>query len=108
MKCKLSYLKHLIKQATQSPQPVKIAPNKAISTEGTCLQIVSPLAASVVSIDTALGSQVKSGQTLVTLEAMKMNTTVSAGETGLVKTIEVVAGDSVEEGQALMTIEPTT
>ena len=37
---------------------------------------------------------------------MKMNTIVTAAETGLVKTIEVAAGDSVEEGQVLLTIDP--
>ena len=94
-------------QATAQPaQPAKTAPKPLVSNIGASQPILSPLAASVVSIDTTLGAQVQAGQTVVTLEAMKMNTIVTAAETGLVKTIEVAAGDSVEEGQVLLTIDP--
>lgn len=91
--------------ATSTVQPVKTMPVPAISNTGVSQSILSPLAASVVSIDTTLGAQVQAGQTVVTLEAMKMNTIVTASEAGLVKTIEVAAGDSVEEGQVLITID---
>lgn len=93
-------------QATAPAQPAKTAPKPLASNIAASQPILSPLAASVVSIDTTLGAQVQAGQTVVTLEAMKMNTIVTAAETGLVKTIEVAAGDSVEEGQVLLTIDP--
>lgn len=41
----------------------------------------------------------------MTLEAMKMNTIVSAPAGGTVKAINVSAGDQVEEGQGLLVIE---
>ena len=63
--------------------------------------ITSPLSAVVVSIDVAVGDAVKEGQKVVTLEAMKMNTIVSAPGAGTVKAIHVGPGDAVEEGQVL-------
>ncbi len=67
--------------------------------------VPSPLAGKVVSIDVPVGAQVEAGQQVLTLEAMKMNTIVSANSAGTVKQVHVTAGDSVEEGQALLTIE---
>jgi biotin carboxyl carrier protein len=66
--------------------------------------IVSPLAGKVVSIHAAVGNVVAAGQTVFTLEAMKMNTIVSAASGGTVATIHVSTGDAVEEGQLLMTL----
>lgn len=88
-----------------APAPKKAAPPaaapKAASGDGA---VVSPLAAVVVSIDVAVGDTVEAGQKVVTLEAMKMNTIVSATAAGTVKAILVSAGDGVEEGQALIEI----
>jgi len=67
--------------------------------------VTSPLAAVVVSVDVAVGAAVEEGQKVVTLEAMKMNTVVTAHKAGTVKAIHVDAGDGVEEGQALIDLE---
>lgn len=67
-------------------------------------EVLSPLAGKVVSIDVAVGQAVTAGEKIATLEAMKMNTVVSAHAAGSVKVIHVAAGDSVEEGQPLLTI----
>lgn len=64
----------------------------------------SPLAAVVVSIDVAIGDVVEDGQTVITLEAMKMNTTVAAPRCGTVAAIHVNARDAVEEDQVLLTL----
>ena len=84
--------------AAPAPAP---APAKAAGAAG---DVVSPLAAVVVSVDVAVGDVVEKEQKLFTLEAMKMNTIVPATEAGTVKAIHVSAGDSVEEGQSLVTI----
>ena len=68
-------------------------------------EVASPLAGKVVSIDAKVGTVVKTGQNVLTLEAMKMNTMVSAHADGTVAEVHVNAGDSVEEGQLLMTIK---
>jgi biotin carboxyl carrier protein len=84
--------------AAPAPQPAAAAPTGGGS-------VPSPLAGKVVSIDVAIGAQVKAGQQVITLEAMKMNTVVSAPNAGTLKAVHVSAGDAVEEGQALLTIE---
>lgn len=64
--------------------------------------VVSPLSAVVVSVDVAVGDAVETGQKVITLEAMKMNTIVSAPGSGTVEAIHVSTGDAVEEGQPLI------
>ena len=86
-----------------APAPKKAAP-ASVPVASTGGAVVSPLAAVVVSIDVAVGDTVEAGQKVVTLEAMKMNTIVSAAAAGTVKAILVSAGDGVEEGQALVEI----
>lgn len=66
--------------------------------------VESPLAGKVVEVKVAVGDSVQAGDTLLVLEAMKMNTLVSATASGTVASIHVGAGDMVEEGQALLSI----
>jgi biotin carboxyl carrier protein len=67
-------------------------------------EVLSPLAGKVVSIDAAVGTPVVAGQTVITLEAMKMNTLITATATGTVAAVHVLPGDGVEEGQLLMSL----
>jgi pyruvate carboxylase len=57
-----------------------------------------------MAIEARVGSAVRIGQPLVTLEAMKMNTAVTAQAAGVVAVVHVAPGDTVEEGQPLMTL----
>ncbi|MBQ8445499.1 MAG: acetyl-CoA carboxylase biotin carboxyl carrier protein subunit [Opitutales bacterium] len=66
--------------------------------------VPSPLAGKVVSIDTKVGSTVKDGDQILTIEAMKMNTYIYANKAGTVSAINVNVGDGVEEGQVLAVI----
>ncbi|MDP0495102.1 MAG: acetyl-CoA carboxylase biotin carboxyl carrier protein subunit, partial [Verrucomicrobiota bacterium JB024] len=66
--------------------------------------VVSPLSAVVVSVDVKPGQAVQEGDKLITLEAMKMNTFVTAPQAGTVSAIHVSAGNSVEEGQPLLAL----
>jgi biotin carboxyl carrier protein len=65
---------------------------------------VSPLAGVVRSIEVSVGQEVKEGDKLLILEAMKMKTVVIAHYAGKVKNIAVKSGDAVEAGQVLLTI----
>lgn len=67
-------------------------------------EVPSPLAGKVVELQVAVGDQVSEGDTLLMLEAMKMNTLVSSPVSGLVQSINVAAGDTVEEGQSLLSL----
>ena len=51
------------------------------------------------------GQEVKQGDHLLTLEAMKMNTLVLAPNDGKVSEIKAAVGDAVEEGQVLMLVK---
>jgi biotin carboxyl carrier protein len=59
----------------------------------------------VKEIKVAVGSDVKKGQVVLVMEAMKMDVEVSCPATGVVAEIPVKAGDSVESQQPLMIIQ---
>ena len=64
-----------------------------------------PIGGVVVSVAATVGQAVNEGDTVMTLEAMKMYTAVTAHKSGTVKAILVAAGQPVDEGQGLITIE---
>ena len=66
--------------------------------------VVSPLSGTIIRIDVQEGQQVNAGDTLLCLEAMKMNTDINAPGPGTVQSISVAVGASVQEGQVLLTI----
>lgn len=68
-------------------------------------EVHSPLAGKVSVIDAPVGTTVKAGDTVITLEAMKMNTMIPAPCDGTVTAVSVAVGDSIEEGQLLMTLK---
>lgn len=63
--------------------------------------VTSPLAGKVVAVQVNVGDTVTSNQSLITIEAMKMNTYVYAPQAGKVTEVLVKAGDAVEEGAVL-------
>ncbi len=67
--------------------------------------VTSPMAGVIKSVLVKLSAQVKQGQPLVVLEAMKMENQISAPVAGTVKSIDVHEGDSVREGQVLVVLE---
>ena len=62
-----------------------------------------PGAESKVSVK--VGDRVEKNQTLVTIEAMKMETAITARMDGTVASIEIKEGDTVKGGQLLLTIQ---
>ena len=66
--------------------------------------VPSPLAGTVVSVEVSVGQKVSNGDTLLVLEAMKMNTDIGAPHDGTVTAINVTPGATVTEGQVLITL----
>jgi oxaloacetate decarboxylase alpha subunit len=64
----------------------------------------APLAGTICSVQVKPGQKVKEGDTLLVLEAMKMESEISAPEAGTVAEINVQAGDAVAVGDILLTI----
>ncbi len=67
-------------------------------------QTGAPIPAMVSSVSVTVGSQVKKGDKLAILEAMKMQTTVYAQVDGVIDSIAVQPGDQVESKDLLVTI----
>ncbi len=64
--------------------------------------VCSPLPGVIVDILVREGDTVEAGQTLIVLEAMKMENNIDADFAGTVKSIKVNRGDSVLEGDILV------
>ncbi len=69
-------------------------------------RIHSPMAAGVVSIDVASGDSVEAGQTLATVESMKLQSPVLAPHAGTVRAIHVCPGQTVQTDVVLMELSP--
>jgi biotin carboxyl carrier protein len=67
-------------------------------------QIKSPLPGVVLTILVKEGDTVQRGQTLVIIEAMKMENEIKADGPGIVKRILIHKGDTISEGQTLVEI----
>ena len=91
-----------------SPAPRKASGEKVIATKpaaGGMGSVVAPLPGVVISIAVKVGDTVSAGDTVVMLEAMKMENSIRAGRDGRVASVNVNPGDSVLEGATLITIE---
>jgi len=66
------------------------------------LQLGAPIPGMITALSVSVGSKVAKGDKLVTLEAMKMQTTIYAQHDGVVAELLVVTGDSAEAGDLLV------
>ena len=91
--------------AAPSPTPTAAAPAPAAKgAAGAGTPINAPLPGVVTKVLVAAGQAVKKGETVVVLEAMKMENNITAECDGSVTGVCVAAGDSVMEGTTLVTI----
>jgi glutaconyl-CoA/methylmalonyl-CoA decarboxylase subunit gamma len=91
---------------TPRPAPVPSAPTApapAAAAAGPADK-AAPLAGVIIEISVSVGQQVKVGDKVAVIEAMKMKTVVSAHKDGKVSNIAVKVGEAVEAGQTLVTI----
>ena len=91
--------------AAPAPTPTAAAPAPAAKgAAGAGTPINAPLPGVVTKVLVAVGQAVKKGETVVVLEAMKMENNITAECDGSVTGVCVAAGDSVMEGTTLVTI----
>ena len=64
-----------------------------------------PITGEVLSVPVAVGQQVTEGETLVVVEAMKMETVIKSPATGAVSAVHVTAGDRVKAGAELVSLQ---
>ena len=72
---------------------------------GAARNIVSPMPGLMVSIDVEVGQEVKAGDAVAVIEAMKMENQLIAERDGTIAEINCAPGDSVEVNQVLMVFE---
>ena len=82
-----------------------IATKPAAVPAATGAKVTCPLPGTVIAIKVKEGDTVAAGQTLLVLEAMKMENNIDAERGGVVKQILVAAGATVMEGDVLIVIE---
>ena len=66
--------------------------------------VVAPLPGTINEIKVKVGDKVNTGDTVVILEAMKMQNNIEAETSGTITSINVNKGDAVMEGDTLVTI----
>lgn len=88
---------------TAAPAPKAEAPKPAAA-PAAGLQVKSPLPGSVIKVLVSEGQAVKKGDTLLTLESMKMENAIMAEQDGTVKQIAVSAGQNVMQDDLLIVL----
>ena len=68
--------------------------------------LIAPMPGKVIDLKVKVGSKVKKGETLVILEAMKMEHQVRASEDGKVSKLLIRKDDQLENGALLMVVDP--
>ncbi len=67
--------------------------------------IKAPMPGLILSINVEVGQEVQENETLLILEAMKMENNFSSPRAGIIKSILIQKGDAVEKGQLLIEFE---
>lgn len=87
--------------APAAPAPAP-APTAAPAAGATTVE--APMPGKILNIKVSAGQAVKFGETVIVMEAMKMETEIVAPADGTVAQILVKAGDAVDTGAALVTL----
>ncbi len=87
-------------KAAPAPAPAK----KAASAGAGSVKIEAGAAGKVFKIEANVGASVKKGDTVIILEAMKMEIPMVAPQDGTVASVDVAVGDSVDAGTVLATL----
>ena len=90
--------------AQPAPAEQPAAPASAAQPAGNGKPILSPLPGVILDLKVNVGDQVKAGQTVAVLEAMKMENNINAEHDGVVTAIKVNKGDSILEGAEILLI----
>jgi biotin carboxyl carrier protein len=88
--------------APAAPMPAPEAPKAAADAKGAPL--VAPMPGMIVKYLKNVGDKVSEGETLLVLEAMKMENALPAPASGTVKALNFSSGDSVKKGDVLAVV----
>ena len=88
-----------------APAPAAAPAASAPAAGAGSIQVTAGAAGKVFKLDKNVGDQVKKGETVITIEAMKMEIGCVAPEAGTVASINVSVGDPCENGTVLATLK---
>ncbi len=91
-------------QSYQEVKTVEQKPQPAAAPTGDVAEVTSSVPGNVYKVAVKVGDSVNENDTLLILEAMKMETPVASPAVGTIAAIDVEQGDVVEAGQRLLTI----
>lgn len=89
--------------AAKPATPAPTAAPAAAAVSGNAIK--TPLPGVIIDVKVSVGDTVKKGDTVVVLEAMKMENNINADRDGKVVSIAVSKGDTVADGAALVVLE---
>lgn len=93
-----------VQTAAPVAAPKAVAPKAAPAADAGSIQVKAGAAGKVFQIPTSVGQSVQAGDTVIVIEAMKMEIPVVAPEAGTIASIDVAVGDAVESGAVLATL----
>lgn len=93
-----------VKPAVQAAAPVEKKAEPKPQQSGKSSNVICPMPGSIVDVLVKEGQSVKAGDTVIVLEAMKMESEIKTAESGVVREIKVNKGDHVESGDILIFI----
>lgn len=82
--------------------PTEVTSDPSTSGDGT--KVTAPMAGTILSISVSPGQEVSKGDTLIILEAMKMENEIVAPEDGVIGEVFVSVNERVESDHVLLTI----
>ena len=94
-----------VKSEESNSSSASAASTSSASTAGAGKPVVAPLPGTINEIKVKVGDKVNAGDTVVILEAMKMQNNIEAETSGTITSINVNKGDAVMEGDTLVTIK---
>jgi biotin carboxyl carrier protein len=93
-----------VSQKAAAKTPPAPAPAKAPTTAVAGEEVVAPMPGKILQLKVKEGDTIKDGDTLLILEAMKMENEIVADASGNVKRINVAVNDMVDTGDVLLVI----
>ena len=93
-----------VKSEESNSSSASVASTSSAPTAGAGKPVVAPLPGTINEIKVKVGDKVNAGDTVVILEAMKMQNNIEAETSGTITSINVNKGDAVMEGDTLVTI----
>ncbi|MBZ5507623.1 MAG: acetyl-CoA carboxylase biotin carboxyl carrier protein subunit [Acidobacteriia bacterium] len=90
--------------SVQDPRSFRSRRRAGASEQGV-KKITAPMPGKVVRILAGIGATVEAGQSVIVIEAMKMQNELKAPKNGVIKKINVAEGAAVEAGQSLAEVE---